>query len=876
VYLTVLLTLAVALQTADAQRRLQTTDAVASSAAAVEKFVAMSDPGGEAEARVALGVALNAAGRAADAWREVPRVLEAARRSGNPHLIARGLVYEAWLAHQTGERLGRAIRALREAESLVFPAGPYPLRLRVLLGLGNVSLELGRYDAALTSYAQLVELARGNHDAQMLALASANVLTARRKQMEVRPDPARLPEFTTEARRLATLAGETGDSRLQAVTQRALADLLASTPATRPESQRHYQAALEYARKSGDPIETAASLWALGRFLSDVRPAESRRFIDEALEMAVHSGSANSVAYAWRQQMQLAWKALPRDRAIVESFRALDAIETLRALQDADLARASVLGAWTADYYRLIGRLLREGSSSAETVSQAFAVSERMRARSLLDSLQRPRAAGNGRDGRRRELLQGISSIQRQLLNPALQGASRSSALAELERLERAEADARADGRSTDRPLVGSGDLTSLEAISRSLGADEAMLSFSVGVEQNFYGDFAGGAWLLLTTRDGTRVFDVPDRTRLEPMVTVFRGLVERAAQIDDGPAVALYEALLGDALAALPTAVTRLVVIPDGVLHHLPFAALRASPQSPPVGSQFEIVVAPSATVWSRLSRGAPVAGDGAVLVLADPLAPPDGDARAQREVARDRDWSLDGAALGRLAYAREEGHSVVARMGGASRLLTGSQATESAVKTLPDHFSILHFATHALMDETHPERSAVLLSVAAGGDDGLLQAREIAELSLDGRVVVLSACRSATGAVLGGEGVVGLSRAFFEAGARTVVGTLWAVRDDHAAYFAEAVYGALGEGRSVGAAVRDARRRAVDAGIPAAAWAAYVVVGDDRITPHPAAPGRALGSAVTGASLTVGVLSVALLGIWLWLRRTGGNAQP
>ena len=159
-------------------------------------------------------------------------------------------------------------------------------------------------------------------------------------------------------RRLAALAGETKDPLSQGNTQRALADLLASAPATRDEAQQHYEAALRHARAAGDRNETAASLWALGRFLSDVRPVDSRKYIDEALLMAVRSGSANATVYAWRQQMRLAWKTFPRDKAIVESFRALDAIETLRALQDADLARAAVMGAWTTDYYWLMGRLL--------------------------------------------------------------------------------------------------------------------------------------------------------------------------------------------------------------------------------------------------------------------------------------------------------------------------------------------------------------------------------------------------------------------------------------------------------------------------------------------------------------------------------------
>ena len=103
--LAVLLTLGASLQAAQAQLPQPTADALGPYAAAVEKFVAASDPRGEAEARIELGVALHEAGRNADAWREVPRVLEAARRSGDPYLVASGLAFEAWLAKQTGERL---------------------------------------------------------------------------------------------------------------------------------------------------------------------------------------------------------------------------------------------------------------------------------------------------------------------------------------------------------------------------------------------------------------------------------------------------------------------------------------------------------------------------------------------------------------------------------------------------------------------------------------------------------------------------------------------------------------------------------------------------------------------------------------------------
>ena len=471
-------------QLAEVKDRLRPSEAIALYAEAAGLFAALGDPAGEATARVGLGVALQSSGRSAEAWQEVPRILEAASRSGAPDLTARALVYEAWLSHETGERLGRATRALHEAESLVFPNGPYRLKIRVLLGLGNAALDLGRYEEALPYFTRGIALAREQSDRTMVALGSSNLLTTRRKQMEARPDAARLPEFTDEARRLVEIADAAGNPAVQAIAHRALGDLLTSAAATRADAGPHYERALERARQARDRNQTATSLWVFGRFLSDTNPERARTLIDEALRMAVESGSATAVAYAWRQQMRLAWQTLPRERAIDESFRALDPIETPRTLHAGHLARASVLGAWTLDYYWLIGRLLGGDAHPPGNIALGFRAAERMRARALLDAMHGQRRTGL--DPRRRDLLREISAQQRRLLDPGVRGAARDAVLAELERLERQEANARAETVPREASLASPRELAALDEVQRLLGANEAMLSYAVGVGRNF------------------------------------------------------------------------------------------------------------------------------------------------------------------------------------------------------------------------------------------------------------------------------------------------------------------------------------------------------------------------------------------------------
>ena len=119
-------------------------------------------------------------------------------------------------------------------------------------------------------------------------------------------------------------------------------------------------------------------------------------------------------------------------------------------------------------------------------------------------------------------------------------------------------------------------------------------------------------------------------------------------------------------------------------------------------------------------------------------------------------------------------------------TRTFLGSDASEENAKKLPQNTRIVHFATHATLDERSPLDSAVVLSIpekfeeGKGKDNGLLQAWEIFEqVRIDSDLVVLSACESGLGKEMGGEGLIGLTRAFQYAGARSVMASLWKISD-------------------------------------------------------------------------------------------------
>jgi CHAT domain-containing protein len=166
------------------------------------------------------------------------------------------------------------------------------------------------------------------------------------------------------------------------------------------------------------------------------------------------------------------------------------------------------------------------------------------------------------------------------------------------------------------------------------------------------------------------------------------------------------------------------------------------------------------------------------------------------------------------------------------------GDDATEERAKALGKDVKYVHFACHAFADERFPLNSALALSIperpAEGQENGLLQAWEIFErVRLDADLVTLSACKTGLGAEMGGEGLLGLTRAFQYAGARTVLASLWSVSDRSTAELMRRFYGFLQQGDSKDNALRMAQLAMIHSGglnSQPLRWAGFQLTGDWR----------------------------------------------
>jgi len=182
-----------------------------------------------------------------------------------------------------------------------------------------------------------------------------------------------------------------------------------------------------------------------------------------------------------------------------------------------------------------------------------------------------------------------------------------------------------------------------------------------------------------------------------------------------------------------------------------------------------------------------------------------------------------------------------LVARFAPESEVRLRERASAAYLKRTPlEKVSVIHFATHALVDERTAAHTALALAPSEG-ESGFVGPGELAALQLDADLVVLSACRTAGGVVLGGEGIQGLTAPLLQAGARSVVATQWRIGDRSTARFVEDFYSALARGLSVAEALRAAKLEAIRRGAPSSQWAAFTAVGDPLVIVPLRIPSRA-----------------------------------
>lgn len=798
-----------------------------------------------------LGVALSASG-------DLPAAREAWERALSWHRTL-GEQGRSYLLHDLGKleaRLGEAeaaVRYLEESRSLLERDGDERALVSALSALGAALRTQGSYQRAVECFETAAERSRRLDDPELEAAVQID-------RGALLLDLDRTAEARAAYEKALGLYRSQGDLEGIALALRGVADahLRAGALDLAEGAARDALAALETTEPSRVRIAVLSSLGNVRRKRADW--AGARQAFEEALAAArageyrrdeanLLTGLAYVTARAGEPQPALALydQALrlfremenPGGEAMVQARsaealralgsledawqrvdRALRIIEGLRAETQRQDHRLSYFGSRQEYYETAVAVLLDLESRKPGAAQRAFAVHERRLGRELLDALAPADPLRSAADP---GLLAEEQRLEREISDLAGRGGLQIEPGNDGHLAEVIEDIQRVRGRLRTQAASGASSVETVdlaEVRSRLLDGDSLALIYALGAERSH---------LFEVSREDFRVHALPDRALIESKTTDFIQALRRtdrrsvARQTELGRE--LGSLLLRPAVDRLRSKI-RLVVVADGALQELPFAAL-AFPGSEPrfLIESHEIVYLPSLSALSSLRSAdarRPVGG-GRLAVFADPDF---GDGEQASPAA---------GPYPPLPGARREAQALLRLWGGASVPLVAVGAAanrETLMQTDWSGFEALYFATHAV-GHRQPGLSGLVLALrdASGRPQpGFVSGLEIARLSLPVDLVVLAACETASGDRVRGEGTLGLSWSFLQAGASRVVATLWKVDDRRTA---DLMTRFLELYRRGGLAPVDALHRAQRESLkrPGALprdWAGFVFIGD------------------------------------------------
>jgi CHAT domain-containing protein/Tfp pilus assembly protein PilF len=755
----------------------------------------LGSPSAEGATLGNMGIAYSALGQPQKALDYSRQALQLALAAGDLDGQAATLTSIASLYWQLGD-WDHALENQKSAVELTKKSGNRTFEAMILNNMGTTYRGLGDLDSALKCHEQALPIL---HDVGLPNEATAlqNIGHVYRdkgefqKAIDYYRQALKLYQARGNKRAIAQDLADTGEASL----------LLGHTG----QALENWGAALPLAHSSGDRILEASVLTGMARaHIAEGKLDDAQTSLDSALAMT------ESLRTAWvGADLRASYSSTVRDRYQLQ-------IELLM-LQHHD--------------------------------SRAFEASERARARSLLELLSESRA--DIRQGVDPALLAQEQSLETDLrLKSEQRIRSQNAALdKDIEGLtiQYHEVEAQIRTRSPRYAALTQPQPLTLDEIQKQiLDPDTLLLEYSLGEDRSF---------LWGVTSNSFHTYELPARAKLEAAARrVYDQMSTREAGGEgmQGAALALSRTLLGPVAADLGK--KRLVVVAEGALQYIPFAALpapakvnSASP-SVPLVAEHEIVSLPSASTVALLRReteGRTPAVKLAV-VLADPVFSKDDPRVAQSgggEISKNPKTSdhkisdpVSGSAsnsddlqraelsersakesglpgFDRLRASRREAETIVELAGknNAVEELDFDSSRETATSDALGQYRIIHIATHGLLNSRNPELSGLVFSLVdrqGNPENGFLEAQDIYNLKLGADLVVLSACQTALGKEIRGEGLVGLTRAFMYAGVPRVVASLWKVPDQATTELMQKFYrGVLQQGLEPAAALRAAQ---------------------------------------------------------------------
>ncbi len=738
------------------------------------------------------------------------RAAATAEKAERPDLLIQALHEIGRVRWDAGD-YGGALAATMRGLALADKPDDVPVRAKLLNTMGLIYLSTGQYAKSRERLEQALELWSTLRLPRMAGVMMSNLGELHRLEKNY-------PEAVARMKEAIRVLEEAGDRPMAAAGHNNLG-LIYRFQGDPDAALAEYRACADTAKDVRmDNLRVAALVNIADIQLLKGFPGFALKTSEEALTVAEQQKSPSLLFMA---QLAVGQSCLRRkgkgdlDRAVEALRRAAAALEGSRSgLRDPALQQSFL--SQHAPLYGLLADVLHVQKRDPE----AFAVSEEAKARTLMDLLQsgsvrivkamtaEERGEEERRDAELRALLRQLEGTRLTDERTAIEeriGRSR-EALEEYRR-----------GVFARHPelegLRGRFTPASLEELHRKLLSGTP----KTGVISYLQGPTGLFAFVLTPGREtaSLSLHEIPGKIEeLREKADALWAACSAAGGEYRAPARALYDLLIAPAEPALALAdVKHLVLIPDGFLHSLPFQALLDS-SGRHVLERWSVSVAPSATALLRMGevadRRRTEGGKGLepFLSVGAPEMPP---------------------GFSPLDHAKVEAETLAKRF--QVEALTGRDATETRVKAEMTRARRIHIATHGKVDEASPLYSFVVLA-RDDANDGLLQARELVDLDLQADLVVLSACETALGKQVRGEGVVGLTWALFAAGAPATLLSQWQVADESTGALMAGFYEALAPGLPFSEALQRSQLRLLRE--PKRShpyyWAPFILVGAGR----------------------------------------------
>jgi len=741
--------------------------------------------------------------------------------------IAHQLGETQWEARAKGE-LGiiaflegdsrRAATMVGDALLSAMASGDVGGQVRTLEMLGNGFNEAKRYGEALAFFERAIKTSGANPDSGFPFMAYEGESAALVNEGRVSEARDKLERALSVARENQKLGHETMILQL-------LGELEIRTG--------DRQAAVKYLEESGELAQkytfyrtegqSMIDLAGLYRDAGDIKAAEERASVGVDASRRVGDRYYLPRDLTVLAQLKAQRGATAEAEALYEN--AEDVIDGMLVNLHEAYWNSALAGAMSDTYLRHF-----ELEAHVGNVERAFSVLERVRGRTAAALLENKVSFNNGESQDVQGLEDTISELQLRIMRSE-SAKERAGLLDQLVEYERRLGWTRTDERDSkarwyEKPAA-------LEAIQATLRPQESIFEYVLSEPQSYclwISNHRAGVQILFSGRH-----QIEDLTRryLDTM---------RAKKDDSMLAKEIYSLLI----SPLPTEAVKqgFIVVPDGILHLLPFEALHDSTGKLLLETR-TITYAPAATVLQVLRSTKPTSvSQRAFLGVGDVPYQNQGHISAKVQKPRGVQQRLErglsdafGTTLYDLPQTREEILTVSKIVSKDSVLLLGPAATETAFKAQPlKDFKIVHIAAHGFADTQFPERSGLVLGVdPTSHDDGLLQVREIIRLRFNADLVTLSACNTGVGKLEGEEGVTNLVEAFLVSGAKAVVASLWSADDTYTGALMERFYTHIAEGQEKAEALRRAKLDLLakyGKQVPPYYWGAFVLVGDGGAT--------------------------------------------